>query len=307
MVDVRALPVLEGVSMTSPRSLCRMAVQLRAVRSVLKKLPRVENAYCFSIGFDLAPMMAVSFFSQRTNVFYSSYDGYFLDQEHYQLVHSWSARAGAILMSLLTRMPLAACRPRRSILRLRDQFIKRRLNIVAASERMKVLEACEGGGLRKTVAQSSVVEVLWLHSDLPEYYDLDAKDTSSIENAWKGIVDHVASVIPRPQHAVKSHPMDAAPLPAFFHGMEELPREVPLEFFAFRQVRLVIGVPSQAMLAFVPNPAISIISLNRLFHLPRQAQEHQEEFLTEWLNVSGKIHSPASSAEFVNILSSLPK
>jgi len=307
MVEVRALPTLDGASIKHPHSLCRMTVQLRAVRSVLKKLPPVERAYCFSIGFDLAPMMAVSYFSKRTNVFYSSYDGYFLEQEHYQLVHNLSSRAGAFLMSLLTRIPLVACRPRRPILRLPDQFIKGRLNIVTASEREKVLEAWENGGLRNSVAQSSSADVLWLYSDLPAYYDIDAKDASNIERTWEGIVGHVTSVIPRAQHAVKSHPMDAGPLPACFHGMEELPREVPLEFFAFRQVRLVIGVPSQAMLTFVPHPEISIISLNRLFHLPRQAQEHQEEFLTEWLNVSGRIHSPSSFSEFENIMSSLPK
>ncbi len=247
--EVRVPRLRNPMALLATWRACRMAIV--HIRSREQRI----RACVYNTAFNLVEIAAVGFLLKKAEVRYSAYDGRYRTRILRERVSGWRHWVQGLVYSACCGSPVELVRPWSPVPALREIYLREHC---AELVELPAADLSDGSPLWKALAQRSGALVVWLWDDYVAHYGPGKVDSETFQSCWSSAVALVSQYVPVQQQAVKAHPDSKGFLPAWFAGIEELPRKTPIEFCEFPRIKAVVGVASCAMLSF---PGARIVSL----------------------------------------------
>ena len=264
----------------------------REVRKFIKSRMtecRYDRVFAYGTGISLAEMAAVGILIRSKNLTLKPYDGFYEDSRFHTPAKGWKTKMFGKLISMICGVPIEMMRPWAPVPMIKERYLEENCAVIIKDREYDDHRNLKKSNCWEILSTTSVVKVLWLYEDYIEYYGKERIDQSVFEAIWTDAVKIISAFFPLEHQAVKVHPGFTKSLPVCFSGMEELDRKIPIEFFDFPGVKLVVGISSLAMKKFIGKEGITVIGILYLIGGDKLVVEEGEIILKAAINKNNEV------------------
>lgn len=259
---------------------------------------RGARVHFYSVGYHLGLLGGIARLARANEMVFENLEVDYATGVYRDFCTAWIPRALGVVATWIVGVRIRYCRKQSPIPVLDEAFFAqsgiRRLDKTAFPS-----PATQKGRCQDALFQSSDARVLWIYDENLTLTEGMRADVDTLKNLWRALVKRVTPLVPAKEQFVKYHPAMAEGRPDLFPGVPSGATKVPLEFFRFPRLKLVVGITSYAMNHFLGRSGVAVISVLALAEMDAALRAYYERVLATWVDPEGKLIRVKDLDEFV--------